>query len=323
MPAIIEKYITKLKKIRVDRTHGIAPHKPVLLISVFQLFASKAIRENKVYLTPELVALFRDNWSKLVTTQHDCRISYPFYYLRSDKFWYLKPKNILLDVNSIGGFVKSFSKLSEAIDYGSFEEDLFELLQQEVNCNILIAVLLDYYFPETKNNFNNGTNELYNIEQKMLNEEAVEYIAEAKKLVREQREEEIFLRSSIFKREVPKMYNYTCCISGMRITATENISMIDACHIIPFCESYNDSITNGIALCPNLHRAFDRGLISIDEDYKVIVSSKFVEAETNYSLKKFEGKQIKLPNKINYYPLRENFEWHRINILKDEFNRIY
>lgn len=60
--------------------------------------------------------------------------------------------------------------------------------------------------------------------------------------------------------------------------------MIDACHIVPFSESYNDIVTNGIALCPNLHRAFDSGLISIDENYKVIVSNTFIEERNNYSI---------------------------------------
>ncbi|MFC4198185.1 HNH endonuclease [Pedobacter jamesrossensis] len=32
---------------------------------------------------------------------------------------------------------------------------------------------------------------------------------------------------------------------------------------VPFNVSHNDKVTNGIALCPNLHRAFDRGLVSI------------------------------------------------------------
>jgi putative restriction endonuclease len=41
--------------------------------------------------------------------------------------------------------------------------------------------------------------------------------------------------------------------------------MIDGCHIIPFSKNYNDTIINGIALCPNLHKAFDRALITTDE----------------------------------------------------------
>ena len=116
----------------------------------------------------------------------------------------------------------------------------------------------------------------------------------------------------MFKRKVPQIYNYTCCISEMRIDATINISMIDACHIIPFAESYNDSVTNGIALCSNLHRAFDRGLIGIDDNYKVIVKSSWNEVMMSYSIKQFEGKPISLPLKNKEFPSGENFKSHRI-----------
>lgn len=33
--------------------------------------------------------------------------------------------------------------------------------------------------------------------------------------------------------------------------AITNVSMVDACHIVPFSEGYDDTLTNGIALCPN------------------------------------------------------------------------
>ena len=87
--------------------------------------------------------------------------------------------------------------------------------------------------------------------------------------------------------------------------------MVDACHIVPFRESHDDTITNGIALCPNLHRAFDRGLIGIDNDYRVIVSNVFREEESNYSIKTFEHRQIILPKDKLYYPLVNNLKRHR------------
>jgi len=102
----------------------------------------------------------------------------------------------------------------------------------------------------------------------------------------------------------------------MRIDATIAITMVDACHIVPFSISYDDTVTNGIALCPNLHRAFDRGLIAIDEDYRVVVSKSFKEVETSYSIGAFEGKKIQLPRMKSYYPLGENFGWHRKNVFK-------
>lgn len=126
-----------------------------------------------------------------------------------------------------------------------------------------------------------------------MNENPVEYKNEIKNLLLDDNEEEIYLRGSLFKREIPKIYNNACCISGMKINATINVSMIDACHIIPFSESYDDTITNGIALCPNLHRAFDRGLIAIDDNYEVLINRNFVESKnTVYTIREFEGKQI-------------------------------
>lgn len=95
--------------------------------------------------------------------------------------------------------------------------------------------------------------------------------------------------------------------------------MIDACHIIPFSESYDDTIKNGIALCPNLHRAFDRGLISIDDNYKVIVSKKFIESKSSYLLRQFEGKMILLPTEKKFHPSIENLSQHR-NYHKDNLS---
>jgi len=63
----------------------------------------------------------------------------------------------------------------------------------------------------------------------------------------------------------------------MRLISNFGFSMIDACHIIPFKVSGDDRVTNGIALCPNLHRAFDRGLISVGDDFKILVSTHFAE----------------------------------------------
>lgn len=154
------------------------------------------------------------------------------------------------------------------------------------------------------------------IENKILKDPSEEYRVEIKKLLEQNNEEEIFLRGSLFKREITRIYKNTCSISGMKIDATIQVSMIDACHIVPFCVSYDDTVTNGIALCPNLHRAFDRGLIAIAENYKVVVSNAFREDESNYSIRAYNGKQISLPKMKSYYPLRENFAWHRNNMFK-------
>lgn len=319
MDKTLQKYIRIFGKLRIDRAHGSAPHKPLLLISILQLVQNHIITNPKIYITPELVALFRENWSTLVTTKNDCNFALPFYHLKGD-FWILVPKpgfeNILM--HSTG--MRSFSSLNAAIDFAVISDDLFGLMN-EINTNLaLINTLLDIYFPETKSRFKNPEYEnqysLDFFEKKIFNENPEEYKNQIKNLLQEKNDEEIFIRGSVFKREIPKIYNNTCCISGMRIDSIINVSMIDACHIIPFSESYDDTVTNGIALCPNLHRAFDRGLISVNENYKVIVSSSFRENQSNYSIIKLEGKSILLPKSTAYFPSLENFRWHRTNRFK-------
>ena len=92
--------------------------------------------------------------------------------------------------------------------------------------------------------------------------------------------------------------------------------MIDACHIVPFSESYDDTVSNGIALCPNLHRAFDRGLISINSDFTVCVSDNFIE-EGAYPVRDLEGNKIDLPPNAKHWPGKENLEWHKELIFRN------
>jgi putative restriction endonuclease len=273
-----------------------------------------------------LVATFKSTWSLLVVTPHDFRISYPFYYLKSDKFWKLIPKPGFENVDQMGSIMKSFSSLNSAIDYALISDDLYLLMNDAHSNLVLQQLLLNEYFPVTKSNFSNCENGQLNLfsmlENKILHEDAGEYRAEIQNLIKENDEEEIFLRGSIFKREIPKIYNYTCCISGMKINSISSVSMVDACHIVPFSQSFDDTINNGIALCPNLHRAFDRGLIAIDSDYKVKVSKIFNEERSIYSIKAFEGQRALLPAEHKFYPLKENLEWHRINKFEKLFSNI-
>ena len=320
MQETLQKYLQIFKKLRLDRSHGIAPHKPVLLISILQAFQNNLITNQRIYITPELVALFKANWSLLVTSNHDCRFALPFYHLIGDKFWILIPKAGFENILQLKAGMRSFASLNAAVECAIIKDDLLSLMKEKNSNSILQQFLLDEYFPETKINFSNSPGEQQkmfdDIESKILHDDAAEYRKEIQQLMQQHNEEEIFLRGSLFKREIPKIYNNTCCISGMKIDATINVSMVDACHIIPFSASFNDTITNGIALCPNLHRAFDRGLIAIDGNYKVIVSDSFREDKTSYSIKAFEGKKIILPYQNDYFPLKENFEWQKNNVFK-------
>jgi putative restriction endonuclease len=302
----LSKYIYKFSKLRVDRSKGKpAPHKPILLLSILDSIEENEITENKIRLTPELVARFKGYWHQLVIDERfTANFSLPFYHLKSDGFWYLKTcigKDIILTSSHS---IKSFSQLKEVVDYAYFNEDLFELLRDSPKRHILRQTLLNEYFTQSqlfqKNEYVDA------IIEEILNEDPAIY----KRKAEEFNEEEVFVRGGLFKKEIPKIYNYTCSISGLRIITDSEIQMIDACHIIPFSESHDDTITNGLSLCPNLHRAFDRGLISIDTDFRVVVKP-FSEEGTLYSIKQFQSKLILLPKNRNYWPSNDNLASHR------------
>jgi putative restriction endonuclease len=313
----LKYYCYQFKALRRDFKHGGAPHKPVLLISLIQAFQKRLFSTTEIYILPEFVGLFKSNWKSLVNSDHQCLFALPFYHLSSEPFWSLIPnKGCELWVKSKGA-MRSFSNLTTAVKCAIIDEELKDLLLKKEESEILLQFLLDLYFPETKANYDPSERNSYyfDIENDILNDTSEIYQEKVSILRRELDndgfQEDIYLRNNAFKKEVPKIYNYTCCISRLRIDTGDNISMIDACHIVPFSESYNDTIANGLALCPNLHRAFDRGLISINNSYIVILNDNFSEPfNSAYNIKQFKGQRILLPDNKVHYPSIESLSYH-------------
>ncbi len=309
----LHAFIEKFQRLKVDKAHGVAPHKPILLLSVIDGVERGEIPTNKIFITPELVASFKENWSLLASDAFQPRFALPFYHLTSDKFWKLHAKEGYETALLMRGIMRNFSQLNQAIEYAEISDELFELLSNKESRERLRQVLLDTYFPlQREAYFSKRGDYIKSIEEKILHQPPSEYRKEIEKALASKDEEEVYIRGNYFKNTVPKIYNYTCAISGMRVNVVADISMVDACHIIPFKLSHDDTISNGITLCPNLHRAFDRGLITIDESYRVVVSNHFSETvESPFNLRQFAGKKLQLPHEEKLFPSLENFAWHR------------
>ena len=312
---ILRKYINKFKKLRRDAKNGGSPHKPIMLLSVIEQIRNNHITNNQIYITPELIATFKKKWSLLVTTPHELRFALPFYHLKGESFWYLIPNIGFEEALKMKGNMRSLRNLSLAVKYAVLNEDLFLLLCQSEERKQLEYVLLKTYFPDTYQDYykiqTDNTSYIRDIESELLEESSEVYRLKYKLITSD---EEMFVRGALFKRIVPRIYNYTCCISELRVSLKADISMIDACHIRQFSETKDDTIKNGFTLCPNLHRAFDRGLISIDDNYQVIISQAFIENnDCPYNITQFKGKKILLPENPIHYPSIDNFKWHREN----------
>jgi putative restriction endonuclease len=308
-------YIHCFTHLKRDMKNGGAPHKPILLLSVIRLFEQGIYSDNQIFVLPELVASFKSNWAKLVLTNHFPVFALPFYHLSSEPFWKLIANAGCEKWIESKSSMRSFGNLTTAVRYALIDKELSDLLLVPENRDILKIALLDKYFPDTKSNFGtNGNDDLPS--ETILHDNSERYkqkIIELKNQVDENAfQEEIFIRGGLFKREIPKIYNHTCAVSGLRISAVANVSMVDACHIVPFSEGYDDTLTNGIALCPNLHRAFDRGLISISDDYTILINKNFVENQKSaFNISQFAGKPIFLPYAEELYPDLGNIAVHR------------
>jgi putative restriction endonuclease len=313
---LIQKYLFHFSKLKRSASNGGAPHKPILLLSILSLVRKGDVTNNRIEITPSLVLEFKSIWSSIVVTQHTANFSLPFYHMKSEPFWRLVTNAGMIIPVTSSNSVKSLGTLKDSIAFAEIDKDLFDLMIDSVGNSILEEKLLELYFPETKSNYKlNDYNFIDHLETQILNDDRESYaerISELREsLSKNEFEEEIFVRSGVFKREIPKIYDYQCAISGMRVESTTNAQLVDACHIIPFAISKDDTITNGISLSPNLHRAFDRGLLTINADYVVRISPAIKENDSPYSLRQFEGKRINLPFESKFYPSIENLNWHR------------
>ena len=90
-------------------------------------------------------------------------------------------------------------------------------------------------------------------------------------------------------------------------------SIVDAAHIHEFKDSRNNDPRNGLALTKNAHWQFDRGLWSVDDNYRVILNrEKFIEEGVpGQRLVDFEGRRVFLPSDPKYWPEHGYISWHR------------
>lgn len=144
---ILSYYSKRFQRIRVDRAHGVAPHKPLLLLSVIEMISNKEIQENKIYLSSELIQIFLKYWSYLGSESHNPDISRPYFHMRSGKFWHLMANPGYENVISSKVKLKTFFEVNRSIKYAYLDEDLFDLLNISKYRECLLSVLVGQWFP--------------------------------------------------------------------------------------------------------------------------------------------------------------------------------
>ena len=310
MPDALTFYINKLCRLRIDRSHGKpAPHKPILLLAVIDLFEQGIITGNKIEPSPPIVEAFLKFWH-LVSLEKP-RIFLPFFNLKSDKFWHLQAKTGNEKLLQMTRQFNSMTQIANVIAFASLDEDLFALLHRADAREAIRRKIIEVYFPEQVEIFRAviAENREINTIENLLLESAENKTTDISKTIADTPK-----RNIAFRRAIIRLYDYTCAACRLRIITLDGETAVEAAHIFPFAKFYDDSIGNGLSLCPLHHWSFDKGLFSIDDDYKMIVSGNFEESGNEaFLLRSLQTKEIYLPKEKPFRPSLTMIRWHRNN----------
>ena len=312
---ILQKYIQKMERLRIDRARGAAPNKPLLLLAVIELIEQGQIPENRIILSPDLAEAFLKYWTKV--TDRKPNIAMPFFHLKSEGFWHLHANPGYETALSVASQLKTASRIREVIASASFDDELFFLLTNAHDREVIRQTLIDTYFTDFKTDI-----ESLITEEQQIGEYRQALLQQVKQTFLSLQpltptEEDNPIRTAGFRQAIMRIYDYTCAVCQLRIVTMDGESVTEAAHIIPFKVSGNNDVRNGISLCQLHHWSFDRGLISVDRNYKVIVSELMSErGPTEWLLTTLRGKSILLPEHNELYPAQEALMWHREEVLK-------
>ena len=124
------------------------------------------------------------------------------------------------------------------------------------------------------------------------------------------------INQSFFRQTILSAYNSTCCVTGINIS-----ELLIASHIVPWSKKREARLNPRNGLCLNaLHdKAFDRGLITVQQNYTIQVSDKIAREYKNESVQKwigsFDGQKIILPER--FVPDIEFLKYHKKHIFQN------
>jgi len=173
---------------------------------------------------------------------------------------------------------------------------------------------------EIWNRFNDNWEELIFQSEQLLsrysNESIDAVLEDEEQFQRVGLEKERFVKTRVnqkfFRDAVLASYDYTCAITGINTP-----DLLNASHIMPWSKNNKERLNprNGICLNTLHDRAFDRGFITINEDYQVLVSSKL---KRNDSIDRFffayDKLHITQPDKFS--PNKDFLKYHNDSIFK-------
>ncbi len=119
-------------------------------------------------------------------------------------------------------------------------------------------------------------------------------------------------RKRKFRDLVLKAYGNACAICGMAVVDKDGKPLVEAAHTHSGAHQWCQDPRGGMALCPNHHKAYDHGLIALNDDWEVIIHPRVPRtAENRDLLLRYEFQKIRLPAEASLWPHCKFLQAHR------------
>ena len=132
------------------------------------------------------------------------------------------------------------------------------------------------------------------------------------------RERAVMVRQRVnqqfFRNAVLTAYLNQCCITGI-----SNTPLLEACHISGWADDENNRTNpkNGLCMTPTFHCAYDKFLMAVTPDYKIVLSDEMLSSVkdelTLQYFKSLQNRHIRMPEKFapEQEFLAQHFEAYR------------
>lgn len=123
------------------------------------------------------------------------------------------------------------------------------------------------------------------------------------------------VRDRVFRRIVLRAYDQRCTITGLKIINGGGRAEVAAAHIRPVEAGGPDIVNNGIALSGTAHWMFDRGLISLSDDLRILISRQANDQDAVRAFINQSGFAFP-PSQLSERPHPHFLNWHREHCFK-------
>lgn len=122
------------------------------------------------------------------------------------------------------------------------------------------------------------------------------------------------LGQGTFRILVTDAYHRRCAVTGER-----TLPALEAAHIKAHSESGPNRVNNGLLLRADLHRLFDDGYVTVDDDFRFVVSPRVREEFKNgREYYRFNGSPLEnIPDSVSERPARDFIRWHNEHVFHD------